>query len=879
MSSIIGYDNIDQTLSGIQEIYSDVIYTNNIYVNENLYLNNVNIDDNFTTINNEITTLNNDLTTYETTTDGTLTSLQNQINSITGISTSGGGTFNVWFETSAGFDPTTTPYQWSMGNGNKSTNSFPLPLTYACTLDKAYWKSSGTPTTSGSVSIEKNGTGVFTMSGLNTALTTLTFSPNISFVSGDNINIKTIAGAAGGSMRIFLAFSTIGIRGTDGTNGADGATGPTGPEGPKGNKGDTGDPLDPVQLAIVLAEAAAAGGVAGGISGGAAGAESGSIAGAIAGSEAAIAEYELRVLSLEEKTTNQNATIGTTTFMGNVRLNNGVSNRVILKSDGYKSEFGDGLICDGDLQINNGNITTTGTDITIDSKLNINGIMYQNAESCYLTYNSTGGLSPIEQYIKLRTIPETLTLTKNEILFKSYNNSTTLVDYDSRIYCEGGNDINNSRGNITLDTDTLTINSRGLTCGIFEYPLMTSYAGRLTVSELVCDNILSLTPSYGYINFNSIVSNDITANDSLLTNSIYRANSTNPFEICSTESALNIDIGGSGTSGNIDFINGSCVIDKDSNTLQLGNGFQLKIKNSSNTVNNRISTGVDGKFYIDADTAQMIRLRVYDGTNYITHMEISNSAGIQLKEPTTSQNIFQCNSLLKVNEINRKDDTLPLKICDGETTCNFDIFPVATSGNIDIFSGDINIDKTTGVFIKTTKSLWIGDSASDASTRKIRFQVNSSGNQFFDIGTTTSRLQMRIGTTLKYDFNNGDLFLQSGGTLKSPNIEITNKTTLGGIQNTGVSTTLTFPLPEFIFLTGTGNYTITLPLLSSGKEGSKTTFIKTGSTTNNITISTSDNISDFGSITAATSISLGSGITTCSIVASSSIFWRTYAKG
>ncbi len=148
-----------------------------------------------------------------------INSLQSQISSISSTSTTGGGYFNIWFESNGGFN-LTNPYQWAMGANNQTTGSFALPLAFACTLNKAYWRSAGTPTTAGTIVIEKNGTTAYTMSNLNSSGTIISFSTNIAFSAGDTINIKTTAGAGGGNMRVFLALSTAGIKGADGISPA-----------------------------------------------------------------------------------------------------------------------------------------------------------------------------------------------------------------------------------------------------------------------------------------------------------------------------------------------------------------------------------------------------------------------------------------------------------------------------------------------------------------------------------------------------------------------------------------------------------------------------------------------------------------------------------
>ena len=214
-----------------------------------------------------------------------------------------------------------------------------------------------------------------------------------------------------------------------------------------------------------------------------------------------------------------------------------------------------------------------------------------------------------------------------------------------------------------------------------------------------------------------------------------------------------------------------------------------------------------------------------------------------------------------------------------------DIFASATSGDVDFYGGEIVLSKTTGQLINTGGSLWIGDSASDASTKKIRLHVNNSGNQYFDIGTTTNRLQMRIGTTLRYDFNDGDLTLNSGGMMNAPVVRVSNKTDLCSYQEVSTTASLSFPCSEMIFATGTGNYTITLPeITSTNNLGAKITIIKTNSISNTVTISSTgaNRVAAIGSLSGAISLASLTGTqTTRTYVAcpqySSNWMWREIA--
>ena len=728
-----------------------------------------------------------------------------------------------------------------------------------------------------------------------------------------------------------------GANGTNGTNGATGATGPAGPQGPKGDqgdqgpkgdKGDTGDPLDPVQLAIVIAEAAiagsAAGAAAGSVAGAAAGAAAGETSGAAAGTAAAQAVVETldgRVTLLENKTQYQSTNIGdpgVTTFEGAIKMKvPGTSNvRVHLKTNGSASEFADGINCEDDFTLTDGKeikssdptgTVTIGNDLEINGQTDMNGLLTQSAQAAYLCYNTTGGVTPVQQYMKLELIPSAnpaTTLTTADFIFKSYDYAT-INNYDSKISVSGGDSINNARGNMIIDTNTLTIKSRNVEIARFEYPPIPDYVGDLYVSQVFTDSIkpysatevtfdalaantikpvaggsgivtldgdLSIT---GNLALTDVNLDDLTINGETLVNIIRRNDLTNPLEICKYETDVNIDIGGSLATGAIDMFDGRCVVDKDNAVLQLAKGFQFKIQNTAGTYNSRIFTDTDGTLYMDSDSDCNMVFRYYNPSISAYDPIMAFTGTLQMYVP------------LQVNMIKREDTGTPLEICPDETTGNIDILAAATSGDVDFYGGEIVLSKTTGQLIKTGGSLWIGDSAADSSTKKIRLHVNSSGNQFFDIGTTTNRLQMRIGTTLRYDFNDGDLTLNSGGVMNAPVVRVSNKTELCNYQEVGTTTSLSFPCPEMIFATGTGNYTITLPeITSTSNLGAKITIIKTNSISNTVTISSTgaNRVAAIGSLSGAISLASLTGTqTTRTYVAcpqySSNWMWREIAPG
>lgn len=732
-----------------------------------------------------------------------------------------------------------------------------------------------------------------------------------------------------------------GPTGPTGPAGINGATGPTGPRGPRGPRGEDGN-ADPVVIAVATAAGSAAGAAAGTASGAIAGGSAGAVSGAAAGTTAAetliATEVEPQLVTLQSKTQNQNAVPSITTFTGTLKVSNGVSNRVELKSSGA-SVFADGItIEDGGIDVNSGTST-------FDGPLTVNESFVQHYENCVLSRNggreinfNSGTVGYVYQNFKaygagtqdydvaftvnggvlntngegqlgieayLTTFDQNVDINGNlhcnDIQSKTTQNLyLSTFDDSSDIYI--GNNLDSGRVLIgqntladivfpnviinqgTLKTNTITeLDLNELNLNVIDptnlsskinIGCQSSFSGEINIGTnqetgfVTIGKETELNLNYGqlqklsiyengvstteiakfesatfYIDtFQSLTGNIISTTDTVESgglknngisefvnivklNEINRYDPINPLKICDSETDCNFDIFPSATSGNIDFFGGEITIDKTNSMFDLGPTFDF-----------------------------------------------------------SCNGIASFGTIIKVNEIVRRNTANPFKICDGETVCNFDIFPSATSGNVDFFSGEISLDKTTGAYLNTGKSLWIGDSASDASTKKIRLHVNSGGNQFLDIGTTTNRLQFRIGTTLKYDFNNGDLTLaQANSTMKSPNVELTDKTQLCATQEVATSSTLSLPCPEIIFATGTGNYTITLPLITSSNLGAKITIIKTNSNTNTVTLSTQtgNRIADIGSLIGAISYGMATVTTTWTVVAcpqySGNYFWRRTA--
>ena len=253
---------------------------------------------------------------------------------------------------------------------------------------------------------------------------------------------------------------------------------------------------------------AAAGATAGAAAGATAGATAGSSSGAAAGTaaaEAVVATLDGRVTILENKTTYQSTSIadpGVTTFEGEIKLKVPITNntRVHLKSDGNPSDFADGINCEDNFTLTDGKeikssdptgSVTIGNDLEINGQTDINGLMTQSAQAAYLCYNTTGGVTPVQQYMKMELIPSAnpaTTLTTADFIFKSYDYST-INSYDSKISVSGGDSINNSRGNMLIDTNTLTIKSRNVEIARFEYPPVPDYVGDLYISQIFTNSI------------------------------------------------------------------------------------------------------------------------------------------------------------------------------------------------------------------------------------------------------------------------------------------------------------------------------------------------------------------------------------------------------
>ncbi len=248
----------DKTLSGMEDVTCDNINSttyNGIDKQNIIYINNLQ--------SNAQNQINN---------------LQAQISAITSSTAPAGGYFTIWFESNGGFT-ISTPYQWSMGGNNKTTNDEPIPIVLSAKLSYAFIHCSSAPTSSGRVDIMVNGNSVYQMSNItNVGMTT--FQPNLTINSMDQINAKTILGAGGGNMRIILCFNTTGIKGADGISpsfvigsvqtlsaGSDAYATITGtqsisvlnlgiPRGPKGSKGDPGDGGAVAESALVIATTA-----------------------------------------------------------------------------------------------------------------------------------------------------------------------------------------------------------------------------------------------------------------------------------------------------------------------------------------------------------------------------------------------------------------------------------------------------------------------------------------------------------------------------------------------------------------------------------------------------------------------------------------------
>lgn len=451
--------------------------------------------------------------------NGLTSNVQQQIDAINSQSSSGGGYFLIWAESSNGYSTVNSGYQWSYGSGGVNSTNTPLVLGFSCNLIRFAVRSSSLPSTNATVQIIKNGSVYYSISGINSTNYTVDLSnSNLALAPTDSISLCTTSGSGGGLIRISLSFSSNGIKGDTGqgltykgtyssstsyipydfvyyngssyicilactnvvpTNttfwglmaiqgqsgqkgdkGDTGNTGNTGPRGEKGEKGDKGDSATVDIGSIVVGVVSAIGFTALQTEVTALQTEVG-----VLGASVAIAEENIAVL--QTKTQNQSATIETTNFLGDVNITNGVSNTITLSKQ-------------GDIECSN--LETSGS-ITVNGNVSCDGSIEANGS---------------------------LTLTNGEIIMNNNTNASNVnpmfkVDANGHISTQG--DININQGLVTIasiesSTGVLTCNSAVLNQNL-------QVMGSSEMNDVGANNIMAnniMLPSTGTIKTNTIIS-------------------------------------------------------------------------------------------------------------------------------------------------------------------------------------------------------------------------------------------------------------------------------------------------------------------------------------------------------------------------------------
>ena len=377
--------------------------------------------------------------------EGLTANVQQQIDNINSASSTGGGYFLMWAETTNGYSTANSGFQWSYGAGGTNSTNVPLILGFSCNLIRFAVRSSSSPTTQATIQIIKNGSTYYTISNINSTSYTVDLSSvGITFGATDTISLATYAGSGGGLIRISLSFSSDGVQGPAGqgldykgtyddityyepydfvyyngssyinttacsgvvpTNtqywgllavqgqqgqkgdtGARGPKGDTGDTGPKGDKGDTG-PRGPSGEIIGIADLILS--IADFVVTATAFATLQAQVTALEGNVAIIDE---NIAVLQSKTQNQSAVIGTTNFTGNLNINNGVSNKISLNSTGEIDCSN--ISASGSVQCNGltsyGPIDTTGNVTLTDGTFTMKqtGATYNN-----ISIDNTGNIA------------------------------------------------------------------------------------------------------------------------------------------------------------------------------------------------------------------------------------------------------------------------------------------------------------------------------------------------------------------------------------------------------------------------------------------------------------------------------------------------------
>lgn len=202
MSSITGIVNVDNTITGVEDLYLDTLDTNTIDANT------------ITSTSLSSTTISLNGTDLQT----TLTDLQTQI-------TAGGGYFVITCEYNGNW---TQGAYWSWGGGVSNNTGIYLPnctlIAYNIGCNNATPVSATTNT-----QITKNGTQVALMTIANGGFSSTASGLSLSFSQGDLVRVRfpntAGQGAGGTAFRCNLVFMTNAVNGTNGSNGLNGTDG------------------------------------------------------------------------------------------------------------------------------------------------------------------------------------------------------------------------------------------------------------------------------------------------------------------------------------------------------------------------------------------------------------------------------------------------------------------------------------------------------------------------------------------------------------------------------------------------------------------------------------------------------------------------------
>ena len=115
---------------------------------------------------------------------GVSSNLQNQINSISGIiSSGGGGYFSIYATQNTGFS--TSLRYWGYSSGSNLSVNVPLIFSYGFKVTSITFSWQTTPTTAGIVQLYKNNTNVYEM----TSITSSGANNNLNYITFNDINV------------------------------------------------------------------------------------------------------------------------------------------------------------------------------------------------------------------------------------------------------------------------------------------------------------------------------------------------------------------------------------------------------------------------------------------------------------------------------------------------------------------------------------------------------------------------------------------------------------------------------------------------------------------------------------------------------------------